>query len=88
MGWHLAYGGFWGMLYALLQSSMPVPKLLLGPIWGLGVWVIGPGWLVPKMKLMLPPGEQRPRTTVMVVGIHAAYGAIVALVFHLLRRRD
>ncbi len=29
--WHLAYGGFWGMLYALLQSSVRIPALLLGP---------------------------------------------------------
>ena len=83
--WHLAYGGFWGMLYALLQSSVRIPALLLGPVWGTGVWVVGPGWLVPKMKLMLPPGKQRPHLTAMVVGVHVAYGAIVALVFNALR---
>lgn len=32
--WHLAYGGFWGMLYALLQSSVRIPALLLAPLWG------------------------------------------------------
>ncbi len=32
--WHLAYGGFWGMLYGLLQSSVRIPALLLGPSWG------------------------------------------------------
>ncbi len=85
--WHLAYGGFWGMLYALLQSSVRVPALLLGPSWGVGVWAVGPGWLVPRMKLMLPPGKQRPHLTAMVVGVHAAYGAIVALVVKALRHR-
>jgi len=85
--WHLAYGGFWGMLYALLQSSVPIPALLLGPAWGTGVWAVGPAWLVPKMKLMLPPAKQRPHLTAMVVGVHAAYGAIVALVFNALRNR-
>ncbi len=86
--WHLAYGGFWGMLYALLQSSVRVPALLLGPAWGVGVWGVGPAWLVPRMKLMLPPPKQRPHLTVMVVGVHAAYGAIVALVFDALRNRS
>ncbi len=86
--WHLAYGGFWGMLYGLLQSSVGVPGRLLGPAYGLAVWTVGPGWLVPKMKLMLPPGKQQPRTTVMVIGVHTAYGAIVALVFRLLQRGD
>ena len=85
--WHLAYGGFWGMLYALMQSSVRIPALLLGSLWGVGVWAVGPGWLVPKMKLMLPPGKQRSHLTAMVVGVHAAYGAIVALVFNALRNR-
>lgn len=85
--WHLAYGGFWGMLYALLQSSVRIPALLLGPAWGAGVWAVGPGWLVPKMKLMLPPAKQRPHLTAMVVGVHAAYGATVAVVFNALRNR-
>ncbi len=85
--WHLAYGGFWGMLYALLQSSVRIPALLLGPAWGAGVWGVGPGWLVPRMKLMLPPGKQRPHLTAMVIGVHAAYGTIVALVVDALRDR-
>ena len=77
--WHLAYGGFWGLLYALWRGSLPVPPLALGPAHGLLVWAVGPGWLVPKMGLMLPPGRQRPRTTALVAGIHAAYGLLVAL---------
>ena len=85
--WHLAYGSFWGMLYALLQSSVRIPMLLLGPAWGVGVWAVGPGWLAPKMKLMLPPAKQRPHLTAMVVGVHATYGTIVALVFNALRNR-
>ncbi len=85
--WHLAYGGFWGMMYSVLQSSVRIPMLLLGPAWGVGVWAVGPGWLVPKMKLMLPPAKQRPHLTAMVVGVHAAYGAIVALVVKALRNR-
>ncbi len=88
LAWHLAYGGFWGMLYALVQASSSVPKWVLGPAWGVVVWAIGPGWLVPKMKLMLPPTQQQPRLTTMVIGVHAAYGAILALVMHLLGLDD
>ncbi len=86
--WHLAYGGFWGTVYSLVQSSTRVSRLLLAPIHGLIVWAVGPGWLVPRMKLMLPPTEQRPRLLAMVIAVHVAYGALVALVFHLLRNRD
>ncbi len=39
------------------------------------------------MKLMLPPGKQRPYLAAMVIGVHVAYGAIVALVFNALRKR-
>ncbi len=85
LAWHLAYGGFWGVLYALLRSSVRAHEALLGPAHGLVVWAIGPGWLVPRMQLMLPPGRQRPRLTAMVAGVHAAYGALVALAFRLLR---
>lgn len=86
--WHFAYGGFWGMLYALVQTSADLPKWVLGPAWGIVVWAVGPGWLVPKMKLMLPPAQQQARLTAMVIGVHAAYGAILALVVDLLRRQD
>ena len=86
--WHLAYGGWWGTLYGLLQSSVRVPPLALGPLFGLGVWALGPGWLVPKMKLMLPPQQQQPRTAVVVAGMHMAYGAVVAFAFRWLRQRD
>ncbi len=86
--WHLTYGGFWGSLYALLQHSLRIPEYWLSPLYGLGVWVIGPGWLVPKMKLMLSPNKQQPLTLAMVVGAHLAYSTIVAFILRLLGDRD
>ena len=86
--WHLTYGGFWGAIYGLLASSTGIPRLLLGPLFGVALWAIGPGWLVPKMKIMLPPTEQEPRTTAMLLGAHAAYGAMTAFILHLISRDD
>ena len=86
--WHLAYGGFWGAIYALARSSVRTSGLLLGVGHGLAVWAVGFAWLVPKMGLVLPPGRQRPRTTAMVIGVHAAYGTVVALLYDLLSGRD
>lgn len=88
MAWHLTYGGFWGVLYALMQSTLRAPRLVIGPAYGVVVWAIGFAWLVPKMKLILPPYEQRRRIRALAVGVHAAYGALVALVFHLLEVRE
>lgn len=86
--WHLLYGGFWGVIYSLLRSSLRLPSLLLAPLHGLLVWAVGPGWLVPRMKLMLPPSEQETRTRVMVCGIHPLYSTLVAGVYHWLRRKE
>jgi len=86
--WHLGYGGFWGAVYALLQGSVGAPKRLLGPAYGLGVWAVGPAWLVPRMKLMLPPTQQRPHIAALVLGAHALYGALLALGLHLLGDRS
>lgn len=85
--WHLAYGGFWGMVYALVQRSVPLPQLVFVPLHGLGVWAIGSGWLVPKMQLMLSPRRQQPRTAAAVIDIHVVYSASVAVACHLLQGR-
>ncbi|HUP28182.1 MAG TPA: hypothetical protein VM409_07075 [Chloroflexia bacterium] len=86
--WHLAYGGFWGAVYSLLSGSVGLPRVVLGPLFGIALWALGPGWLVPKMKIMLPPTEQEPRTTAMVLGAHAAYGTITALILGLIKHDD
>ncbi len=86
--WHLLYGGFWGVIYSLLRSSLRLPSLLLAPVHGLLVWAVGPGWLVPRMKLMLPPSEQETRTRAMVCGIHPLYSTLVAGVYHWLRGKE
>jgi hypothetical protein len=85
---HLAYGGFWGMSYALLQSSLRIPRLLLAPLHSLAIWAFGPGWLLPKMQLMLPPGQQTPRTLGVVLGVHEAWGILTAALFRWLRREE
>jgi uncharacterized membrane protein YagU involved in acid resistance len=87
VAWHLTYGGFWGTIYSLIRSSLPLPRFISGPLYGLGVWALGPGWLVPKMKIMLPPTEQDRRTTLVVMAVHAAYGSLVATACHVMERR-
>ncbi|MDQ3871396.1 MAG: hypothetical protein M3301_07270 [Chloroflexota bacterium] len=83
--WHLAYGGFWGVGYALIQSSTALPAVILGPAYGLVVWAVGPAWLVPRMRLMLPLGRQATHITVHVVAWHALYGSTVAAAIDLAR---
>jgi hypothetical protein len=83
--WHLVYGAFWGVGYALIQTSLAVPPILLGPAYGLFVWAAGPAWLVPRMRLMLPLGRQTRRVTLLVIAWHLLYGLALALAVDVLR---
>src|SRR6185312_5357912 len=38
VGWHLAYGGFWGAGYGLVRGSVRTSTLALIPVHGLLVW--------------------------------------------------
>jgi hypothetical protein len=81
---HLVYGSFWGALYGILQSSYRQPRHLFGALYGLGVYAVGPGILVPAMKLMRKPWQEPPVRTAMMVGGHIIYGLAVTEVFHAL----
>ncbi len=80
-GMHFAYGGFWGAVYGLVQSSLRLPAALHGLLYGLVVWLIGPVTLVPAMGIMPPPQEQGGRRALLVAGFHVAYGLALGLVF-------
>jgi uncharacterized membrane protein YagU involved in acid resistance len=83
---HLTYGSIWGALYALVQASLNQQPALAGTFYGLAVWLVGPGLLVPAMKLMRPPYKDDPtRTTTFVAG-HVVFGVVVAAVYELLER--
>ncbi len=80
-GMHFAYGGFWGAVYGLVQSSLRLPAALHGLLYGLVVWLIGPVTLVPAMGIMPPPQEQGGQRALLVAGFHVAYGLALGLVF-------
>jgi hypothetical protein len=80
--WHLAYGGFWGAVYAVVRKSLRLPTAVLSTLHGLLVWAVGPGWLVPRMRLLLPPSRLNVKMNGTLIGVHLLYGYIVALVFH------
>lgn len=78
---HVVYGAFWGGVYGLIQSSLCLPAVAHGPLYGLIVWVIGPVTLVPAMGIMPPLPKQGTPRVLMVASIHVVYGLVLSLVF-------
>jgi hypothetical protein len=78
--WHLAYGGGWGVAYAVVQTAFEVPAVVQGVGFGVLVWVVGPAWLVPRMRLIDPLGHAPGTVSALVVGWHLAFGVVVAAV--------
>lgn len=86
MGIHWGYGAFWGMAYAVVQSSIHLPAWLHGSLLGLLVWMIGPMGLIPAMKLARPSPERPPVRRLVSVLLHGLYGWTTASAFHVLSR--
>ena len=84
---HVLYGSFWGVVYAVFQSGLQWTPGLAGLLHGLGVWTVGPGWLVPAMRVMRHPDEQPLETNASMVAGHLLYGLAVSRVFESLARK-
>jgi uncharacterized membrane protein YagU involved in acid resistance len=84
---HLIYGSAWGALLGLLLASFRVPAILFGLVYGLLVWLVGPGLLVPAMRLMPPLRAQGAHRIAVLVAAHLVWGVLVAVSFQYLQRR-
>lgn len=81
---HWWYGAAWGCVYGVVQASLRLPGLIHGLLFGTPVWVAGPRFLLPAMKLTPPPEGETVRQTLMGWGFHALYGIVTATTFALL----
>ena len=84
---HVVYGSAWGMLYGLIQASYPRPPAPFGAIYGFLVWLIGPAFLVPAMRLMGRPSEEPVARSAALIAGHLAYGVALATAFEALQRK-
>jgi uncharacterized membrane protein YagU involved in acid resistance len=84
-GWgravHFVYGSLWGAIYGTLQGVTRRRPLLNGAAHGMLVWGVGPGSLVPAMKLMHSPAQMPPLQTCLNILGHVIYGVTLAKVF-------
>jgi uncharacterized membrane protein YagU involved in acid resistance len=84
---HFGYGAGVGMIYAMADRVMPLPRGLRGPAYGMLVWAASyAGWL-PAVKT-LPPPQRRPagRNLLLIVS-HLVWGAAAeGMTTYLLKR--
>jgi hypothetical protein len=78
-----SYGAAWGALYGIVQSSLHLPHLLHGTLFG-GVVGVVASTLVPAMGLTPPPTQQPMAVNAMQIGFHLIYGWVTALTFRAL----
>ncbi len=74
---HWGYGTLWGAAYGLLQGTVHAKPLVMGPLFGSGVWASSYVELVP-MGLYEPPWRYPAKTVANDVGYHLTYGVGVA----------
>lgn len=84
---HWGYGALWGMIFGIVHSSLRIPLLLHGTIFGGLVGAVA-STLVPAMGLAPSPKEQPKKLSAMQLVTHLIFGWVVALTFHVLTMRD
>lgn len=92
IGWtlvsHFGYGAASGALYAPLARRIPLPRVLGGIVFALGVWAVSYlGW-VPATGLMPPATQDTGRRNTLMIASHVVWGAATALLVDRLDRRS
>ncbi len=80
---HWGYGTGWGLAYGLLQGTVRANPLLLGGVFGAGVWAASYVELVP-MGLYEPPWEYPAKTVAKDLSYDLVYGAGTAAAYEAL----
>ncbi|MCC7369614.1 MAG: hypothetical protein IT306_14390 [Chloroflexi bacterium] len=73
------YGAGWGALSAQIQLRLRPPAVPYGIITGIVVWLIGPGRIVPALRLYERPARAAMGLRVVAIGLHILYGVTTAL---------
>jgi hypothetical protein len=80
---HWSYGSSWGVGYALARNRLDLSARLLGPTFGIGVWIMSYAQLVP-LGIYDPPWSYPLGSVADELAYHVTYGAAVALAHRVL----
>jgi hypothetical protein len=79
LGIYWAYGAFWGALSAQVQLRLRPPVAAYGVVLGIVVWLIGPGRIVPALRLYERPPHSGIGRRLLAISLHILYGMTTAL---------
>ena len=82
---HLAISLGGGMAYGALTARTPRTILVSGPVFGLSLWALAFGVLLPQLGVTRSPRQARWSETAINAGAHIVYGVATALVSGQLR---
>ncbi len=82
---HLAYGGLCGAIYPSARGFFPSPTSVAGVSFGLAVWVVSYGGLMPVLRLYPSPRRDRSSRAAVMIAAHAVFGVALAETHRFLR---
>lgn len=80
---HWTYGAAWGAFFGVMQSTLKLPHLVHGTIFGALVGVVA-DTLLPAMRLQRDPRTNPAPTNVMHMASHLVFGWTTAIVYGML----
>lgn len=83
---HWSYGISQGAAYGAARRASGLPDLVAGPVFGLGLWLLGDELAMPALGLQPGPAAASATTHLNRIGAHLAYGLGLGLAVGALRR--
>ncbi len=77
---HFAMGTMSGALYPVLGRHLPLPPVLRGAAYGLGVWAANYLGILPGFGILRPATDKPARRNGLMIAAHLVWGATTALV--------
>jgi putative membrane protein len=77
---HFAYGGAAGSIYGVIADKLPLPPIIKGIGFGLGVWTISYLGLLPALGILKPATQHPARRNVLMIVAHVIWGSVTGLV--------
>jgi uncharacterized membrane protein YagU involved in acid resistance len=86
-GMHLVYSGLLGAGYGALRSALDASAIPSGPLYGLSVYALNLGAVLPALDLTKGPWQEEPTTAGRRLMMHLAFGMAAGLVSEKVRAR-